>query len=132
MSKETKPEVFPKEMGTCADLLWKLDQERKAIIKKAEAIETRQVALRKHIIDNLPKSKATGVAGRLARVKIDVKEILQAKDWDKVYKYILKVKRPDLLQRRLSEGAINEIIEAGHDVPGVEVFRCKVVSLGKI
>lgn len=123
---------FPKEIGLCADLLWEMDQKRKKLETQAEDIKKEQIRLREHIINNLPKSKASGVSGRKARVTIVIKEILQVKDWTKFYAYMFKKKSPELLQKRLSEGAVQERLEAGEDIPGVEIFKTKTVSMGKV
>ena len=128
---ETYGELFPEDMGKCADLLFKLDVERKGLTKKAKDIEERQIKLRKWLIDRLPKSMS-GLAGKLARITIDTKEVTQVKDWENFYAYILKKKRPDLLQRRPAEAAIEELLENGEDVPGIEKFRFKAVSVKKL
>ena len=123
-------EQFPAAMGECADLLWKLKEQKSKVDKQADAIEKRMVGLRSYIIDNLPASKATGVAGKHGRVTIEFKEIIQAKDWDRFYKFLLKTKNPGLLQKRFSN-LVSEMIDNGDDVPGTEVMKLKVVSLKK-
>jgi hypothetical protein len=123
---------FPKAMGTCADKLFKI-RENKAIAKKALAvIEHEEKALKLHIIDNLPKSKASGIAGKLARVSVIIKEVPQVKDWKKFYAYVKKHGAFDLMQRRLSEGAIKDRWEDGKKIPGVESFKVVSVSMNKL
>jgi hypothetical protein len=123
---------FPKALGACADLLFKLKAERLAAQKKLEAMEAEEKALKEHIIAALPKSQASGVAGKVARVTVYNKEIPQVEDWNLFYRFVKKEGRFDLMQRRLSEKAVSDMLEEGEKVPGVKVFKTPVVSLNKV
>lgn len=123
---------FPKTLGACADQLYLLRQKRLEAQKGVDAIAEDETALRDHIIETLPKSQASGVAGKVARVTVVTKDVPQVKDWTKFYAYVAKTKQFDLLQRRLAEGALKERSEAGIKVPGIEVFHAVTVSLNKV
>lgn len=129
------PEVkykFPKAMGACADRLFQLREKRLEDQKKVDAIEAEEKALKEHIIQTLPKSEASGVAGKIARVTVITKAVPQVKDWDVFYKHVKKTGEFELLQRRLTDTAIRERWDAGKQVPGVESFNAVTVSLNKI
>ncbi len=132
MADKKKQYKFPKLLGACADRLYKLVEDRRVAQRKADEIEAEEKALKEYIINTLPKSQARGVAGRVARVMIDQKEVPSPKDWDKLYKHILKTKSFELLQRRLATQAVTERWEAGKEVPGVERFKVTTVSLSKL
>lgn len=123
---------FPKAIGACADLLFRLKAERLALSKVLEAKEAEERRLKEHIIAALPKSQASGVAGKLARVTVYNKEIPQVEDWGKFYAYVKKKNRFDLLQRRLAEKAVGDMLEEGEKVPGVKIFKTPTVSLNKV
>lgn len=123
---------FPKAMGACADKLFELRNKRLAVQKEVDAVAAEETALKNHIIENLPKSEASGVAGKLARVTVVTKQIPQVKDWDAFYKHVKKTGDFDLMQRRLTDAAIKERWEAGKEVPGVEHFNAVSVSINKI
>lgn len=123
---------FPKTLGACADKLFELRNKRLAGQTLVDEVEAEEKALKVHIIDNLPKSEASGVAGKLARVTVVSREIPQVKDWDKFYKYVKKTGYFDLLQRRLTDAAIKERWECGEEVPGVEHFKVTSVSINKV
>lgn len=129
-----KPTVFkmPKTLALCADELYKTRETRLAAAKVVEELEKKESALKEHLINNLPKSDASGVAGKLARVTIVTKIIPQVKDWDKLYKFIKKTGSFDLMQRRLTDTAIQERWDNGKEVPGVEPFNVVKVSLNKV
>lgn len=135
MSEEatTKPKYkFPKALGACADKLFELRAKRLAMQKEVDAVEAEEKAYKEHIINTLPKSEASGVAGKLARVTVVTKEVPQVKDWDAFYKFVKKTGQFDLLQRRLTDAAIKERWEHGKEIPGVEHFNAVSVSINKV
>ena len=127
-----KPKPIPKQLAACADELYSTREARLALQKQVEALEEREKALKAHLIENLPKSLASGVAGKLARATVVSKEVPQVEDWDKLHKHILKTKDFSFLQRRLADGVIKEIWEDGKQVPGVKAFNAVTVSLSKV
>ena len=131
MAKE-KTYKFPKTMGACADKVYELRNKRLEQQKIVDAIEDEEKALKKHIIENLPKSEATGAAGKIARVSVISFEIPQVKDWEAFWKAFNKKTDTDLLQRSVNKAAINERLEAGKKVPGVEIYKDLKLSITKV
>lgn len=129
-----KAPVFkiPTKLGDVVDLLYTTKQARLAAGKVAAEFEEREKLLKEHLIQNLPKSNASGIAGKLARATIETKKVPTTEDWEAFYKYIKKTGRFDLLQRRLAEGAVKEMWDDGKKVPGVGVFNAVTVSLNKV
>lgn len=130
---EAKPKYkWPKSMGLCADKLYELRQARLTQQKIVDALEAEEKALKEHIINTLPKSETSGVAGKVARVTVVSKDVPQVKDWDLFYKHVKKTGEFELMQRRLSDSAINERWDSGKKVPGVEAFKVTSISLNKV
>lgn len=123
---------FPKAPGACADLYYQLRERRLEAQKQVEAIEVQEKALKEHLINTLPKSEASGVAGKLARVTVVVKQVPQVEDWNKFYKHVKKTGDFELLQRRLGDTAIRERWENGKSVPGVKSFNAVTLSVNKV
>lgn len=134
LSGAKKPKVFkiPKALGACADLLYELKAQRSAAQKAVDEIEDHEKAIKEYIINTLPKSEASGVAGRVARVSVVIKELPQVEDWDKFYAHIKKTGSFELLSKALGRTAIVERWDAGKAVPGVAKFNAVSVSLNKI
>lgn len=128
--------VIPKEQGKWPDLLNDLKTQRLELQRQADAIEAQEKELKQKIIDTLPKSSATGIIGKAYQVKVIEKDIPQVDTendgWAKVQAYVKKTGNFDLLQRRLNDGLIRELWEAGKQVPGVKLFKAKTVSLTKV
>lgn len=128
---------LPKTLAGCADRLYTVRQARLAKQRELEVFEREESALREHLIQNLPKSSATGIAGKLARVSILSKLVVQVTDWDALDQYIVKnyKKNPgvfSLLQRRVGDASVKEIWEAGKEVPGTQPLKVPFVSLSKL
>lgn len=119
---------FPKSMAACADLLYDLRQERIAADKAAAKLKADENALVEYIIESLPKDSG-GAVGKHHKVETYNAEKLVVKEWGELYKYIKRTGRFELLQRRLGEGAAQELIDDGKVVPGVEPFTIVKVSL---
>lgn len=128
----TSPNKLPKTLAACADRLFKLKAEKAAAQAKVEAIDEERKALEAHLIASLPKSDATGVAGKLARVTVVSKLVPQAADWPKIHAHIKRTGSFDLLQRRLNDAAVRERWEAGNKLPGVDAFEKLTISLNKV
>lgn len=128
---EKKKYKFPKTPGKIADLRYELNKEVSAAQKVADALKAKRTALDEYIINTLPKSNASGVSGKVGKIKVVSKVIPTVKDYTKFYGFIQKTKRFDLLQRRPNTGPIQELWDEGKKVPGVDKFTKISVSCGK-
>lgn len=123
---------LPKTLAACADLYDDLRDQRLAKDKEAAQLKEQEEFVKNYLIENIPKSEATGVAGKHAQVGIVRKKVPQVKDWDAFYKHLLKTKDFSLMNRAINKKAIEERWEAKKVVPGVEAFDTVTLSLHKI
>lgn len=120
---------MPKTLAACADLYHTTQQARLEMEKQAEVLKKRASKIKEHIIENLPKSDARGIAGKLVRVEIKKKIIAQVKNWDDFWAKFDKKRDRDLLQKRISDAAVQARWEAGKEVAGVEAFTVLDLSV---
>lgn len=127
---------FPKTLGACVDLAYRLRAERQEEQAEAEArikvMKEQESALEEHILASFDKSDIEGARGTIATASVTTTIIPTVKDWPEFYKYILKHKAFDLLEKRPARLAYRERLDAGEAVPGVEPFHKKSLSLTKI
>ncbi len=123
---------FPRHIAACGDRAYELRQKRLAMQREVDAIEAEEKALKEHIINTLPKSEASGVAGKVARTSIVTKTEPQVADWEALYKHVKKTGEFDLLNRAVNKAAAKERWERGVDVPGVVGMTVVSVSLVKV
>jgi hypothetical protein len=126
VAKLQKPSI-PKEPAECADLLYVTREKRLALQRKIEEYELLESTLKDFFINTVSK-KSTGVAGRVARIQLENKTIPTVTDWPKLYAHIRKTGNWELLQKRVSEGAVTERWDSDHEVPGVGRFNVVKVS----
>jgi hypothetical protein len=123
---------IPKEFGAVADLLYTTRQRRLDYQHHADALKVHETALKEHLISNMPKSKATGAAGEVARAQIEREDQPVVEDWEVFYAHIAKKKEFDLLNRALNRKAVKARFDMGKTVPGVGTFPVMKVSVTKI
>lgn len=137
-SANTKFKI-PTKLAACADLLYQTRERRLALNREAEELERQEAALKEHLINNLPKSLSTGVAGTVARAAIVTKEIPTVKDWDGLQGYILSNAKKDpgvwaLIGRKLNTKPAEELMRSpqGKKLKFLEFFQAKSVSVTKV
>lgn len=123
---------MPKTLGMCADLLYTTRQDRYKLQKEVNALKELESAVEAHLIKELPRSDASGIAGKLCKAQVTSKVVPQVKDWDAFFAYVAKKKAWGLVQKRCSADAIEERWELGVVVPGTEKFTVVKCSLSKL
>lgn len=123
--------VLPASAAECADLLYKARERRLEIQRECDRVETLEKQIKNWFVETLPVSQ-TGVAGRVARVQIEVSRQPCVDDWDKLYAHVKRTGNFELLQRRLNDGAVKERWENKAEVPGVGTFNVKKVSCTRL
>lgn len=121
-----------KPLGYFVDLYRERRDLRLAMQKEVNAVAEEEKLVKDYLIDNIPKSGNTGVAGKKFRAQIKTKDVPRAEDWDKVYNFITENERFDMLQKRLSDKAVTDMWEAGETIPGVGKFTIVDVSVTNI
>ena len=121
------------KVGEIADLLYLTKQERLEVQKQVAALEAQEREIKAWLIDNLPKSEVSGVAGKLARVSIVSKEEPTIIDERKFRRFLQKTKRYELAYKLRPAGvAIKEAWEEGEEIPGIGPFTVVSVSMNKL
>lgn len=124
---------IPETIGECADVLYNIRQQRLNIDKESKKLKDYEAKLSNHIIDELPKSNASGVSGRVANVKSVVSEVPTVQSQEELRNYVIAHERWDLVTNlRPSAPAVRDMWEAGEEIPGVEKFNQVKVSLTKV
>jgi len=118
-------------LGTLADMLYNLKAERSVAQKVVDRLKARENEITEHIINTLPKSNATGVAGKYARVTVSVKDYPTITDKDALHKYIIANDAWDISTAAINAAAIKARWEVGEKVDGVGTYTKATVSCVK-
>jgi len=133
MARKAKPaSPFPATIGECADALYALKEQKAFMAAQLKSVTDAEAALKEHIINTLPKSNASGVAGRLARVRVGTKDVPSVTDWAKLQAYVRRTGEFELLGRSIAAAAVEERWTAGKKIPGVEPFKAVKVYINKL
>jgi hypothetical protein len=100
--------------------------------KHVDEVQAREREVREHIIQSLSKSDDTGAAGKRYRAQVVTKLKPALKDWTAFTTFVRDAERFDLLQKRINERAVLDMLEEGESVPGIERFNAVDVSITKI
>lgn len=133
---EDKPHLkFPKTLAECADKYAEVMDERLALQKQIDKLAEHEAALKLHIINNLPVSHATGVAGKYALVQVVPKSRIQVTNWDAIIDYAVKNRKKGgfaIFQRRINDATVKEILDKNPKFAGAEAVSYKSLSLSRI
>lgn len=130
--------AIPPQLGLAADELKHVEDIAKQMQRETDRVKERVSELRQHLIVELGRMAEaggdTGAVGRNYRVtlKTNRKPKIEADTgWDKFYSYVQANARFDLLQKRLSEKAITDLVDDGVQVPGIEFINLPDLSITK-
>ena len=124
--------AFPKKLGLCADLAYKLRAARLEVEEQVEEMRKKEAALKEHIFTLLAAQDLESATGEWATVSLSHLTVPKVTDWDKFYAYIQKEGAFDLLERRPAKGAYKERLEAKVAVPGVEPMEVTNLNITKV
>ena len=128
---DTELDITTLPLGTLADMLYNLKAERSTAQKAVDRLKARENEITEHIINVLPKSNATGVAGKYARVAVTVKDYPTITDKDALHKYIVANDAWDISTAAINAAAIKARWEVGEKVDGVGTYTKATVSCVK-
>lgn len=135
MSEKQIEFKIPTNLAQAVDLYGETKAKRLAAQKQVDALEEQEKKLKQHLIDTVPKSEATGIAGKLWRIAVLVKERVivdqELGGWEAYDAWCKKNKIAprEAYQHRLNEPAIKERIAAGKKIDGVRVDTYNDLSL---
>jgi methionyl-tRNA synthetase len=115
--------------GKDADHYLRLKKKISAKAKELEAMKSEASALQDELIKKF-EAGTQRVDGKLGSITLKKDIEGTVKNWDAVYKYILKKKDFSLLQKRLGQAHFRELIEDGVKVPGIDKFHKKSLGVG--
>lgn len=132
--KPGKPAKFklPKSLAECADLAYTLRERRLEIQRSTKQLEEQEKLVKEYLINNLPKSQASGVSGKVANAKIERDTVPTITDKKKFLAYVKKTGDFDLITSSMNPRAVKERWEHKKKVPGIGEFQVVKLSLTKV
>jgi len=106
--------------------------ERLAADKEARRLKAQEDSLAEELISEMRRNETYFCAGTTHRVKLNPSTRYRVADWPAYYQYMLDHEAMDLLQKRIHESALNDRLEDGEQIPGLEQVEVVKLSIGKI
>lgn len=129
MDNNEEEVVAVRTLGSLADEMHDLKEEKKALDTRVNKIKESMAALEQELIVLLDAQDSTMSAGRKAQVVLTEVEVPKVDEWDLFYAHIMENEAFHLLQRRPATTACRETLEAGEEIPGMSVFLKRAISL---
>lgn len=115
--------------GTTVDKLVSLRNKKRDLEVSVKSLEGQIEELQSQLLEEMEAAGVDKFSGKLGTVSISTNVVANVEDWDALYPYIAKNKLWHLLQRRVSDPAYRELLDAGKKVPGVQPFSKKRLNL---
>lgn len=109
-------------VGSMIDKLEALREKKRDAAEKLKVAEDAYNALQQTLIERLQTEGMASASGKKATVSLSNTIVANMVDWDSFTAYVKKTGYFHLLQRRVSDPAFRELLEAKGKVPGLEPF----------
>lgn len=116
-------------IGALIDRMWAVREQQRGLEKQIGELDQVLDDLDNQLRERMGEAELDKATGAKASASISTTVVADVQDWDKFWTYILKNKYTHLLQRRVSDPAYRELLNAGKKVPGVQPFIKKRVNL---
>ena len=118
--------------GHLIDTLWALRETKRRLESEADTVAKEMATIEEQLTARMDSEGVVKATGTRATVSFSSNVTAQVEGddgWTLLYPYIAKHKYWHLLQRRISDPAYRELLEAGKKVPGVQPFVKKRLNL---
>ncbi len=130
MVAKTKAKTAPAPtMGALIDSIWASREEKRRLEIQVKEVEAAIAELQIQLMERMEAEGTDKAQGSKASVTISKNVVANVEDWDAFWAYVIKKKYTHLLQRRVSDPVYRELLEAGQNVPGVEPFTKRALTV---
>ena len=116
-------------VGAVIDQLWGVREQKRELEAQVKEVALKIEELEAQLMERLEKEGLEKAAGSKASVSVGTSVVADVQDWDAFWAFIFKNKYSHLLQRRVSEPAYRELLDAGKKVPGVQPFTKRKLNV---
>lgn len=129
MATAAKTRTKAPTLGDKIDEMWNLREKKRKLEASIKDLDGQISDIESQLMESMAEQGVDKMTGAKASVSISSTTVATVEDWDAFLAYIYKNKFGHLLQRRVSDPAYRELIEAGKKVPGVQPFDKKRINL---
>lgn len=119
-------------LGKIIDEMKRLRDIKRDLNSQIKDLDEEYEELKTMFLQRMDAEGTTQSRGHTASATVTENIVPNVKDWDAVEAYIRENDAFYMMQRRINTGAYKELIEAGEELPGIETFTKRDVSLRSI
>lgn len=116
-------------VGAVIDQIWAVREEKRRLEAEVKEVALKIEELETVLMERLEKEGLEKASGTKASVSVGTSVVADVQDWEAFWAFIFKNKYSHLLQRRVSEPAYRELLDAGKKVPGVQPFTKRKLNV---
>jgi len=121
-----KPKVT---VGSLIDKMQEIRAKKRALAVTEKELTGEYEALQTQLIELMDAEGVSKSTGKVASASINESTSFNTQDWDAFTAYVSKTKQFHLLQRRVSDPAMRELLEKKGAIPGMEPYTKRVINL---
>lgn len=122
-------EITKLTLGKLIDFMYNTREELRDLQKQEKKFKEQLELFENEILKRLDAEDTIKANGRCATAIVTEKVVPSVKDWDSFHTYIIEHNLPYLLERRPSVVACRELFTMGEEIPGVEPYTERSISL---
>lgn len=121
----------PAPVGELIDIYYRVREERKLIREQDKELTRKLDVLKEAIIEKLDAEKSDLGRGLVATASVTENVVGTMKDYERFSQFVYRHKALHLLDKRINSAAYREMLEERGEVPGVEPFTRRDLSVTK-
>lgn len=121
----------PTPVGELIDIYYRVREERKIIRERDKELTRKMDVLQLAIIEKLDAERSDLGRGKVATGSVQENIIGTMKDYESFSQFVYRHKALHLLDKRINSAAYRKELEVRGEVPGVEPFTKRVLSVTK-
>jgi len=126
------PQKSSPTIGQLTDAMFRVREEKKRRQQGVDECQAKYNELEAMLFEALDAQDSRKGEGQMAGASITTQTIPQVDDWAKVNHFVLRHKRLDLFQKRLSPAVYRDLLEERKEVPGIVPATVRRINLRKL
>lgn len=122
-------------VGSLIDAMHNIRNQKRELAAKEKVLNAEYEALELKLLETMDQEGLTKSTGRFSTASVNVVKqfnFITEGGFEAFFAYAAKIKRPDLVQRRLSAPAVRELWQLKGTVPGLTPYDKRVIGLTDI
>lgn len=115
--------------GKLIDEMSTLRDRKRELAEQVTAVEKEMADIEEQLVAQMEREGISKATGTKASASISTTTVGSITDWDQLCAFVKKTGHFHLFQRRISDPAYRELLEAGKKVPGLDPFNKKRLNL---